>query len=141
MRMVIVESPFAGDVEANQKYARACMADCLKRGEAPFASHLLYTQPGVLDDTKPEERAKGIAAGFEWRAAADLTVVYVDRGMSGGMREGIAHAKNTGCPVEYRSLSQPGLQAGRITELQCSGRILLGDDDDDAPPTQKDGSK
>jgi hypothetical protein len=55
-RLVIVESPFAGDVAANLSYGRRCMADCLRRGEAPFASHLLYTQPGVLDDSLPEER-------------------------------------------------------------------------------------
>ena len=39
MKLVIVESPFAGDTERNIRYARACLADCLRRGEAPFASH------------------------------------------------------------------------------------------------------
>ena len=55
MELVVLESPFAGNVEMNIHYARACMADCLARGEAPFASHLLYTQPGILDDDIPEE--------------------------------------------------------------------------------------
>lgn len=50
MMRVVVESPFAGDIQKNIEYARKCMADCLKRGEAPFASHLLYTQDGILDD-------------------------------------------------------------------------------------------
>ena len=57
MRTVIVESPFAGRVEANKVYARLAIRDCLKRGEAPFASHLLYTLDSVLDDTDPAERA------------------------------------------------------------------------------------
>lgn len=57
MILVLLESPYAGNVELNVTYARACMRDCLKRGEAPFASHLLYTQPGVLDDLVPNERA------------------------------------------------------------------------------------
>jgi hypothetical protein len=70
MRRVVLESPFAGDVEANLKYARECMADCLRRGEAPIASHLLYTQPGILDDTKPEERKLGMEAGFTWNVLA-----------------------------------------------------------------------
>lgn len=56
MRLVIVESPFAGDVEENIKYARAAVRDCLMRGEAPIASHLLYTQEGILNDDIPEER-------------------------------------------------------------------------------------
>lgn len=46
MRRVIVESPYAGEVEANVTYARACVRDCVLRGEAPIASHLLFTQPG-----------------------------------------------------------------------------------------------
>lgn len=104
MRLVILESPYAGDVEANVAYARACMADCLRRGEAPLASHLLYTQPGVLDDDQPEERALGIAAGLAWGRCADATVVYVDRGISTGMAEGMRRADAEGRPVEQRSL-------------------------------------
>ena len=42
MVLVLLESPYAGYVERNLAYARACMRDCLLRGEAPFASHLLY---------------------------------------------------------------------------------------------------
>lgn len=89
---MIVESPYAGDVERNLRYLRACLADCLRRGEAPFASHGLYTQPGVLDDGDPEQRSLGIAAGFAWRYVAAATVVYVDLGITDGMRAGIADA-------------------------------------------------
>lgn len=56
MRLVIIESPFAGDVEKNTRYARACVRDSLLRGEAPIASHLLYTQGGILNDDVPAER-------------------------------------------------------------------------------------
>ena len=104
LKRVIVESPYAGDVEANLRYLRACLADCLKRGEAPFASHALYTQPGVLDDGKPEERRLGMEAGFEWARAADATVVYTDRGVSRGMTAGIQHAEEHGRPIERREL-------------------------------------
>ena len=104
MKLVILESPYAGDVENNVAYARACMADCLHRGEAPFVSHLLYTQPGVLDDTIPEQRKLGMEAGFEWRRVAELTVVYTDNGISGGMQEGIDRSIEMGIPVEYRSI-------------------------------------
>jgi hypothetical protein len=104
MRRVIVESPYAGEIKANEAYARACLRDCLKRGEAPLASHLLYTQLGVLDDTITEERVLGILAGFAWGAVAEASVVYVDRGVSDGMRKGIAAAEALGRPVEYRNL-------------------------------------
>lgn len=108
MRLVVVESPYAGadaeEVELNVEYARACLADCLRRGEAPYASHLLYTQPGVLDDRSPEERRLGMAAGFAWGAQAESVVVYVDRGVSPGMVEGVRRARWAGRPVEFRSL-------------------------------------
>jgi hypothetical protein len=104
MRKVIVESPYAGDVERNTRYARAAMHDCLKRGEAPYASHLLYTQPGVLDDDIPEERTLGIEAGLVWGEAADATVVYTDLGTSRGMMFGVERARQAGRPIEYRML-------------------------------------
>jgi hypothetical protein len=104
MRLVILESPFAGDVEANIKYARECVHDSLSRGEAPIASHLLYTQPGVLDDNDPKERQWGIDAGLAWKAVAHGSVVYTDLGISKGMQYGIDAAKRAGIPVEYRKL-------------------------------------
>lgn len=104
MRKVIVESPYAGDIAKNIAYARAAIRDCLLRGEAPFASHLLYTQEGVLRDEVPEERQHGIDAGLAWGAYADATVVYTDLGISGGMKYGIANAERHGRAVEYRTL-------------------------------------
>lgn len=103
-RLVIVESPFAGDVETNTAYARAALHDCLSRGEAPLASHLLYTQPGVLNDDVPEERVWGIEAGLAWSNVAEATVVYDDLGISRGMKYGIERAEREGRPVEYRQL-------------------------------------
>ena len=71
---VIIESPYAGDIERNTAYARRAMRDSLNRGENPIASHLIYTQPGILDENKPEERKRGIDAGFAWWNVADLIV-------------------------------------------------------------------
>ena len=108
MSRIIVESPYAGDeaevIERNERYARGCLADCFRRGKAPFASHLLYTQPGVLRDEVSEERELGIKAGFVWRDVADMTAVYTDLGITSGMRAGIEDAKAKGRPVEFRKL-------------------------------------
>lgn len=104
MKLVIVESPYAGDVEANVEYARRCVRDSLSRGEAPIASHLLYTQPGILCDEVPAERQWGIDAGLAWRAVAEASVVYTDLGISRGMEYGIAAATAAGNPVEYRTI-------------------------------------
>lgn len=104
MKLVIVESPYAGNVERNVAYARQCIKDCLRRGEAPIASHLLYTQVGILDDGKRDERAQGIKAGHAWVPVADAVVVYTDRGVTVGMEQGIKQAERYDVPVEYRTL-------------------------------------
>ncbi|WP_024898756.1 hypothetical protein [Brucella rhizosphaerae] len=100
--LVIIETPYSGDVEANTAYARACLLDSLRRGEAPIASHLLHTQ--VLDDLKPYERSLGIEAGLTWYRVATKCVVYSDRGISAGMKMGIDRAGRHGVAVEYRSI-------------------------------------
>ncbi len=106
MKRVIIESPFRGENEyqreRNEKYARECMKDSIRRGEAPFLSHLLYTQ--VLDEKIPHERSTGISLGLVWGSAADCTVVYTDNGITEGMEIGIQHAKELGRPIEYRIL-------------------------------------
>ena len=104
MRLVIIESPYAGDVDLNLKFARACMRDSLSRGEAPLASHLLYTQEDILDDDIPQERNWGIQAGFAWGKHASKTVVYTNLGISEGMENGIQKALEEGREVEYREL-------------------------------------
>ena len=104
MRRVIIESPYAGDIVANVEYAKRCMRDCLKRGEAPYASHLLFTQEGILDDGVPEQRTLGIEAGLEWGAVADAAVVYIDKGITPGMMKGIERHLRNHIPIELRSL-------------------------------------
>lgn len=118
MRKVIVESPFAGAVNKNIRYLRACMHDAFTRGEYPFASHGLYTQPGVLDDGNPADRELGIQAGFAWRSAAQASVFYIDLGMSDGMEYGLKAAQkcqvdNPGHVIEYRYLG-PGWEASAL---------------------------
>lgn len=102
--IVIIESPFAGDLERHARYLDACLLDSLRRGEAPFASHGLYTRPGVLRDAEPAERELGIRAGFAFRRVASLTVVYADLGISSGMQMGIDDANANDCRIEYRKL-------------------------------------
>lgn len=104
MKLVEIESPYAGDVERNLEYARAAMRDSLMRGEAPIGSHLIYTQPGILDDDIPEEREMGMEAGKAWGRHAELVAVYMDLGLSGGMKWGIDYHMTKGTPIEYRTI-------------------------------------
>lgn len=103
--ITIIESPYAGDRNENIKYARRAMLDSLRRGEAPFASHLLYTQ--VLDDGIPDDRELGILAGFQFYSVAALCAVYTDMGVSPGMLRGLERARSANIPVTYRLIGYP----------------------------------
>lgn len=111
MKRVILESPYGAAypaaVDANLEYARRCVRDSLLRDEAPIASHMLHTLPGILRDDVPEERALGIAAGLAWLSACEAMVVYKDRGISPGMEAAIALALQCGIPVERRTIDEP----------------------------------
>lgn len=102
MKMVVIESPYAGDVERNRKYLRACIRDCLRRGENPYASH--YMLPNFLDDNKPQERQLGLQMGMDWAFFADAAVFYVDFGMSQGMVAAEETHRQTGKELIYRRL-------------------------------------
>jgi len=128
----VVESPFAGrgatdeeraaDAAENLRYVRACLRDSILRGESPYASHALLTQPGVLDDSDPNERELGIRAGFAWRDSAELTAVYTDRGVSFGMEIGIDDATMRRRPVERRTI--PGW--GRDAHVDVARCVTCG---------------
>lgn len=141
MRLVYLESPYnAPDekgIQENVNYARRCVKDCLARGESPYASHLFFTQPGVLDDRVPDERTMGMEAGFAWGRHAKATAVYLDRGLSNGMRVGILRALREGRRVECRALQVPiGTMAwammgpweefGSVVGLSFSGTLVFG---------------
>jgi len=109
MKLVLIESPWkasnAVEQVRNSNYARNAMMDCIARGEAPFASHLLYTQ--VLNESIPEERSTGIEIGLLWGKYASKTVVYDDFGITSGMYFGIKRAMSEQREIEYRSI--PGV--------------------------------
>lgn len=89
MRRIIIESPYKADfregILANVHYARECVRSRVLAGDAPIASHLLFTQRGILRDDVPDERKLGIDAGLAWLPQAQAQVFFTDRGWSGGM--------------------------------------------------------
>lgn len=109
-RRVVIESPFRGvtpeETERNIAYAKRCLLDSLHRGEAPIASHLLFTQDGVLRDAEPDERKLGIEAGHAWIQVCHHIAIYTDHGISPGMEAGLEVAKTFGISFERRTIGQ-----------------------------------
>lgn len=102
MKLVVIESPFAGDVQRNKNYLEQCVHDCLLRGESPYASHGFFTQ--YLDDTNPVQRSLGIQAGLEWSRVADKVVFYLDYGWSPGMKAAHEWHMAQGHEIETRTI-------------------------------------
>lgn len=112
MKLVVIESPFAGAYLRNTTYLRSCILDCLRRGESPYASHRMLTD--ALDDSIPEERQLGIDAGLAWRNALYvdeqgvtqrvLPVFYNDIGVSRGMELAAKKYDGEGRSYEVRQL-------------------------------------
>lgn len=104
-RAVIVETPFMGDVPKNVMYARACCRDCIvNHNEAPFLSHIIYTQRGILNDNNPPERNLGIEVGLYFGQFMKASVVYTNLGISGGMQRGMERAEKEGREIVVRKL-------------------------------------
>lgn len=106
MRLVVIESPYAGSVEMNVEYAKRAVIDSLCKGEAPIASHLLLAANGICNDNIPYQRAVGIGAGLAWHSVCDVIAFYVDLGMSPGMEEAQSHAIKNGYAgkIVFRSM-------------------------------------
>lgn len=106
MIRVTVESPLAAPTpegfRRNVRYAQLCVLDSLKRGEAPYASHLLY--PQVFDDLDEDQRRIGMTAGHEWIKQADLVALYIDLGVSKGMTAAEHEAIRYGKATTHRRL-------------------------------------
>lgn len=102
MITTVIESPLSGDMIRNTAYAELAMLDSFARGEAPFASHVLF--PHVLNELDPEQREQGIEAGFAIGARLESRAVYVDLGLSGGMRRGVAQAHDLGQTLDRRMI-------------------------------------
>ena len=103
--IVDIESPYAGPtadtIKRNILYARVACRWALEAGYIPYASHLFYTQPGILDDDIPTERELGILAGKTLiRSVAQKSIFFLDLGTSTGMKFGREDAIKQGREIE-----------------------------------------
>lgn len=118
-KLVIIESPYAGDRELNDAYLDMCMWDCIARGDVPFASHAIYTR--ILDDNDNWQRSLGIRLGLEIADRFDETIMYCDLGKSRGMELGQLDAETAGRAVSWRWMFDGGKPtAEQIYELKST---------------------
>lgn len=118
---VVIESPLGAatraEIDEHKRYARRAVLDSLARGEAPYAAHLFFDQPELLDDLLPDQRQQGLLAGLTWAAQAEVCAAYLDRGCSAGMRIGLAQARQLGMRISLRFLDRFDVVAWRVAVL------------------------
>lgn len=95
MKKVYICSPYkaknGAELDRNIEYAQELTRQAIEAGLAPITPHLYMTQ--CLNEDKPEERAKGMAAGLELLRACEFILVGVRYGISEGMSKEIETAE------------------------------------------------
>ena len=85
MRKVYICSPYrakdGAELDRNIDYAQQLTRQALEAGLAPITPHLYMTQ--CMDDKKPEERARGMAAGLALLKGCDFIIYGVKYGVTG----------------------------------------------------------
>lgn len=97
--LLYVCSPYRGEIRRNKEYARKLTKAALNSGFAPVTVHLYLTE--VLDEEKPQERSRGMAAGRDILAQCSYILLGTDYGFSEGMKEEITLAAMNGLKMLY----------------------------------------
>lgn len=97
--LLYVCSPYRGEIRRNKEYARELTRAAINSGFAPVAVHLYLTE--VLDDNKPQERSRGMAAGQDIMKQCSYILIGTRYGFSEGMKEEITLAALKGLIMLY----------------------------------------
>ena len=96
MKKVYICAPLSGDVEGNLEKAKRYSEFALRCGAAPVTPHFYAL---CLDDSIPEEREMGMAAGLSLLWFCDEVWVFGDQ-TTDGMRVEIKLANNLNIKVK-----------------------------------------
>lgn len=101
MKKVYICSPYrakdGAELDRNIDYAQQLTRQAFEAGLAPITPHLYMTQ--CMDDKKPEERARGMAAGLALLKCCDFVIAGVKYGITKGMDREIHTANMLGIAV------------------------------------------
>ncbi len=97
--LLYVCSPYRGDTKRNKEYARKLTRAALDNGFIPVTVHLYLTE--ATDDTNPEERVRGMAAGMKMLENCKYILVGDRYGISEGMKAELTFAAVKGKIMLY----------------------------------------
>ena len=99
MKLVYVCSPLSGDMKLNQARARVYCNEVVRKGNIPYAPHLLFTQ--FMNDEDEADRKLALDMGVEMLDRCDEVWAFYHYGISSGMSMEIAYAKEHNKPIVY----------------------------------------
>lgn len=97
--LLYVCSPYRGDTKRNKEYARKLTRTALDNGFIPVTVHLYLTE--ATDDTNPEERVRGMAAGMKILENCKYILIGDRYGISEGMKAEMTFAAVKGKIMLY----------------------------------------
>lgn len=97
--LLYVCSPYRGDTKRNKEYARKLTRVALDNGFIPVTVHLYLTE--ATDDTNPEERVRGMAAGMKILENCKYILIGDRYGISEGMKAEMTFAAVKGKIMLY----------------------------------------
>lgn len=97
--LLYVCSPYRGDTKRNKEYARKLTRAALDNGFIPVTVHSYLTE--ATDDTNPEERVRGMAAGMKILENCKYILVGDRYGISEGMKAELTFAAVKGKIMLY----------------------------------------
>lgn len=97
--LLCVCSPYRGDTKRNKEYARKLTRAALDNGFIPVTVHLYLTE--ATDDTNPEERVRGMAAGMKILENCKYILIGDRYGISEGMKAEMTFAAVKGKIMLY----------------------------------------
>ena len=97
--LLYVCSPYRGDTKRNKEYARKLTRAALDNGFVPVTVHLYLTE--ATDDSNPEERVRGMAAGMKILENCKYILVGDRYGISDGMKAELTFAAVKGKIMLY----------------------------------------
>lgn len=112
--LVYLASPYRGNRDQHEAFARMALYYAIQSGAVPIAPHLLY--PQVLDDSLAEERALGITLDLALLNRCDALWLCGDE-ISAGMELELEEARKEGIPCR-RIPTEAILQVLQAKEFQ-----------------------
>ena len=97
--LLYVCSPYRGDTKRNKEYARKLTRAALDNGFIPVTVHLYLME--ATDDTNPEERVRGMAAGMKILENCKYILIGDRYGISEGMKAEMTFAAVKGKIMLY----------------------------------------